>query len=38
MHSIKKGASQKISVKKNIPHPCYDKQDKVNDLMLLKVM
>lgn len=38
VHSIKNGALQKIKVQKKIPHPCYDSQNKVNDLMLLKVM
>lgn len=32
-----KESRQVIQVKKRIPHPCYDKGEKVNDLMLLKL-
>ncbi|KAF7665452.1 hypothetical protein LDENG_00143170 [Lucifuga dentata] len=40
VHSIKnkeKDSSQDLKVKNRIPHPCYDKAEKVNDLMLLKL-
>lgn len=28
---------QKVGVKRSFPHPCYDKAEWVNDLMLLEV-
>ncbi|CAK6950808.1 granzyme A-like [Scomber scombrus] len=42
VHSIKsikeeKDSRQILKVQKRIPHPCYDKSDKVNDIMLLKL-
>ncbi|XP_045891449.1 granzyme A-like [Micropterus dolomieu] len=40
VHSIKakeKDSRQVRKVKRSFPHPCYDKADKVNDLMLLKL-
>ncbi|XP_008286356.1 granzyme A-like isoform X1 [Stegastes partitus] len=40
VHSIKekeKDSRQVRTVKKHVPHPCYDDTDKVNDLMLLKL-
>ncbi|KAM9743293.1 granzyme A-like [Menidia menidia] len=40
VHSIKeneKASRQVLMVKRHVPHPCYDQNDKVNDLMLLKL-
>lgn len=39
VHSIKgkEDSRQVRKVKSSYPHPCYDEQDHVNDLMLLKV-
>ncbi|KAM9392981.1 granzyme A-like [Pholidichthys leucotaenia] len=39
VHNIKQenDSRQVRKVKESIPHPCYDKDDKVNDLMLLKL-
>ncbi|XP_062237497.1 granzyme A-like [Platichthys flesus] len=40
VHSIKANedkSRQVRKVKKSVPHPCYDKDTKVNDLMLLKL-
>ncbi|GAA6226467.1 granzyme A-like [Lates japonicus] len=40
VHSIKAketDSRQVRKVKKHVPHPCYDKEEKVNDLMLLKL-
>nr|XP_046241296.1 granzyme A-like [Scatophagus argus] len=40
VHNIKekeKDSRQVLKVERQIPHPCYDAADKVNDLMLLKL-
>uniref|UniRef100_A0A672H5K0 Peptidase S1 domain-containing protein n=2 Tax=Salarias fasciatus TaxID=181472 RepID=A0A672H5K0_SALFA len=40
VHSIKSTKDQSIQVRKvksQIPHPCYDEKDKLNDLKLLKL-
>ncbi|XP_026198923.1 granzyme A-like [Anabas testudineus] len=42
LHSItneknEKNSRQVQKVKKQFPHPCFDKEDKINDLMLLKL-
>ncbi|KAG8011847.1 Granzyme A, partial [Nibea albiflora] len=40
VHSIKnrKGESWQVSKVKHFPHPCFDGEDKLNDLMLLKLV